>query len=64
MERRAATPGTARGLPFKDTANTDVIFHRGQVLATWYLCGQPMALDPLSLETLGAETSWARCAAT
>ena len=26
------------------------------MLATWYLCGQPMAMDPLSLETLGAET--------
>ncbi len=46
---------TARGLPFKDTANTDLTYHRGRVLATWYLCGQPMAMDPLSLETLGAE---------
>jgi carotenoid cleavage dioxygenase-like enzyme len=48
--------GTARGLPFKDSANTDLIHHDGKVLATWYLCGQPMGLDPLSLETLGAET--------
>ncbi len=48
--------GTARGLPVKDSANTDLVHHRGKVLATWYLCGQPMALDPLSLETLGAET--------
>lgn len=47
--------GTARGLPFKDTANTDLIYHDGRVLATWYLCGQPMSLDPLSLETIGAE---------
>jgi len=35
---------------------TDLVHHDGKVLATWYLCGQPMALDPLSLETLGAET--------
>jgi hypothetical protein len=34
----------------------DLVHHDGKVLATWYLCGQPMALDPLSLETLGAET--------
>ena len=57
MENPAGNPvGTARGLPLKDTANTDLIHHDGKVLATWYLCGQPMALDPLSLETLGAET--------
>ncbi len=57
IENPAGNPrGTARGLPFKDTANTDLTFHRGRVLATWYLCGAPMAMDPLSLETLGAET--------
>lgn len=57
MENPRANPaGTARGLPFKDSANTDLVQHRGRVLATWYLCGQPMSLDPLSLETLGAET--------
>ncbi len=56
MESPRGNPtGTARGLPFKDTANTDLIYHRGRVLATWYLCGRPMGLDPLSLETLGAE---------
>ena len=57
MESPRGNPvGTARGLPFKDTANTDLVHHDGKVLATWYLCGQPMSLDPLSLETLGAET--------
>jgi carotenoid cleavage dioxygenase-like enzyme len=57
MENPAHNPiGTTRGLPFKDSANTDLIHHKGKVLATWYLCGQPMALDPLSLESLGAET--------
>ncbi|WP_157245681.1 carotenoid oxygenase family protein [Nonomuraea typhae] len=57
MESPKANPfGNARGLPFKDTANTDLIFHRGRVLASWYLCGSPYRLDPLSLETLGAET--------
>ncbi len=57
MESPAGNPiGTSRGLPLKDSANTDLIHHDGKVLATWYLCGQPMSLDPLSLETLGAET--------
>ncbi|MFI7131138.1 carotenoid oxygenase family protein [Nonomuraea sp. NPDC050153] len=57
MENPKANPfGNARGLPFKDTANTDLIFHRGRVLASWYLCGSPYGLDPLSLETLGADT--------
>jgi carotenoid cleavage dioxygenase-like enzyme len=57
MECPAGNPvGTGRGLPFKDSANTDLIHFDGKVLATWYLCGRPMALDPLSLESLGAET--------
>ncbi|MBW0088468.1 carotenoid oxygenase family protein [Pseudonocardia sp. KRD-184] len=57
MESPRGNPvGTARGLPFKDSANTDLVHHDGRVLATWYLCGQPMSLDPLSLETIGAET--------
>ncbi|MCT9928945.1 carotenoid oxygenase family protein [Planotetraspora sp. A-T 1434] len=57
MESPKGNPfGNTRGLNLKDSANTDVIFHRGKVLATWYLCGSPYGLDPLSLETLGAET--------
>ena len=56
MENPKGNPfGNAHGLGLKDNANTDVIFHRGRVLATWYLCGSPYGLDPLSLETLGAE---------
>lgn len=47
--------GNGHGLGIKDSANTDLIHHRGKVLATWYLCGSPLAVDPLSLETLGAE---------
>jgi carotenoid cleavage dioxygenase len=56
MEHPGGNPrGNSRGLPFKDSANTDVVFHNGRVLATWYLCGQPYALDPLSVETIGVE---------
>lgn len=39
----------------KDTANTDILFHRGYALALWYQCGLPYRLDPHTLETLGVE---------
>ncbi|WP_370947624.1 carotenoid oxygenase family protein [Amycolatopsis sp. cg5] len=47
--------GNHHGLGLKDNANTDLVFHRGKLLATWYMCGSPYSIDPLSLETLGAE---------
>lgn len=37
----------------KDTANTDLIWHAGDLLALWYLCGDPYRLDPHTLETRG-----------
>jgi carotenoid cleavage dioxygenase-like enzyme len=43
------------GEPEKDTANTDVIFHNERLLALWYRAGKPYALDPVTLETLGAQ---------
>jgi carotenoid cleavage dioxygenase len=56
MENPAENPfGNHHGLNLKDNANTDLVFHRGRVLATWYLCGSPYAIDPLSLETMGVE---------
>ena len=56
MENPAGNPwGNHHGLGIKDSANTDVIYHRGKVLATWYLCGSPYGIDPLSLETIGAQ---------
>lgn len=39
----------------KDTANTDVLFHRDRLLALWYRSGSPYALDPVTLETIGTE---------
>ena len=44
-----------RDMPIKDTANTDLIFHNGNLLALWYLAGQPYKLDPRTLETVGPE---------
>lgn len=42
--------------PEPDTANTDLIWHNGRFYALWYLGGQPYDVDPVSLETRGAET--------
>ena len=48
--RSARTPPAT---PEKDTANTDLVFHRDRLLALWYRAGKPYALDPVTLETLG-----------
>lgn len=47
--------GTAWGADrwLKDTANTDVVFHNGKAVASFYQCGDPYLLDPVTLETLG-----------
>ncbi|MFO0662196.1 MAG: carotenoid oxygenase family protein [Polyangiaceae bacterium] len=42
-----------KGIPYKDTANTDVLFHAGELQALWYICGAPYRVDPVSLETRG-----------
>ena len=47
--------GNPKDAPEKDTANTDVIFHNDHLLALWYRAGKPYAIDPITLETLGAE---------
>lgn len=39
-------------VPIKDTANTDLTWHNGQLIASWWLSGLPYALTP-ELETLG-----------
>ncbi|MCB2109028.1 MAG: carotenoid oxygenase family protein [Rhodobacteraceae bacterium] len=44
------------GGPLKDTANTDLVYFNGRVLALWYHTGQPYAVDPVSLATKGRET--------
>ncbi|GAA3038017.1 carotenoid oxygenase family protein [Actinokineospora globicatena] len=42
----------ARGR-MKDAASTDVVVHAGVALATFYQCGEPYRIDPLTLDTLG-----------
>ncbi len=44
------------GGPFKDTANTDLVFHAGQLLAVWWLGGDPHVVRLPDLETLGVQT--------
>ena len=46
---RADTPDA----PLKNTANTDVKYHAGRLIAMWYRSGMPYAVDPETLETLG-----------
>ena len=42
----------ARG-DMKDASSTDVIFSGGEILSTFYMCGEGYRLDPYTLETLG-----------
>lgn len=44
-----------RRVHYKDTANTDVVFHNGKLLALWYISGQPVAVDAATLETIRTE---------
>jgi carotenoid cleavage dioxygenase-like enzyme len=37
----------------KDTANTDMVGHRGRALALWYMSGDAYEIDPITLDTLG-----------
>ena len=53
FQRAQDRPG--RKTVYKDTANTDVIAHAGKLLALWYVSGQPVAVDPETLETIRIE---------
>ena len=54
-ESRANNPDDGERRRLKDTANTDVMFHNGNLVALWYLAGEPYSIDPLTLETLGTQ---------
>lgn len=40
-------------MPVKDTSNTDVVLHAGNIVTMWYLSGDPYLVDPITLETKG-----------
>lgn len=44
----------------KDNAGTDVMCHTGKLIATMSQGSEPWRLDPITLETLGPDTNWAR----
>jgi carotenoid cleavage dioxygenase-like enzyme len=41
---------------YKDTANTDLVFHNGSLMALWYISGTPVRVDPRTLATIGNES--------
>ena len=41
--------------PDKNTANTDLVYFNGELLATWWLAGTPYALNLDTLETKGSK---------
>jgi carotenoid cleavage dioxygenase len=45
-----------RTVNYRDTANTDLVFHGGRLLALWYISGQPVAVDAQTLETIRTES--------
>ncbi|GJL93062.1 carotenoid oxygenase family protein [Hyphococcus sp.] len=45
-----------RKVNYRDTANTDLVYHNGKLLALWYISGQPVAVDAQTLETIRTET--------
>ena len=55
MEHPKGNPDLGLRLPLKDSANTDLVFFRHRLLALWYLAGEPYAIDPLTLDTIGAD---------
>ena len=51
---------TLKGRPdkrLKDTANTDMVGHRGRALALWYMSGDAYEIDPITLKTLGKSSA-------
>lgn len=55
---KSERPGRCAHPYIKDSSSTDVIVHAGQILSTFWQCGEGYRLDPETLETLGIE-GWA-----
>ncbi len=55
--RKSKRPGWGAQEHLKDSSSTDVVFHNGEILSTFWQCGEGYRLDPYTLETLGTE-SW------
>lgn len=55
METPVKNPRLNIHVPLKDSSNTDVVYHNNRLITTWYLAGEPYAVDPHTLETIGKE---------
>ena len=54
-DHRAVRPTTRPASPRRTPPTPTLVFHNERLLALWYRAGKPYALDPVTLETLGAE---------
>lgn len=52
---KSTRPGWGAQGWLKDSSSTDVIVHAGQILSTFYQCGEGYRLDPLTMEQSGTE---------
>ncbi|MGP1283941.1 MAG: carotenoid oxygenase family protein, partial [Parasphingopyxis sp.] len=50
---RSERPGWGAQGSLKDSSSTDVVIHAGNVVSTFYQCGEPYLLDPVTLEDRG-----------
>lgn len=48
-------PGWGAHERIKDASSTDVVVHAGQILSTFYQCGEGYRLDPYTLDQFGTE---------
>jgi carotenoid cleavage dioxygenase len=55
--RKSTRPGWGAHGFIKDSSSTDVVVHAGQVLSTYYQCGEGYKLDPYTLEQ-GGTAGW------
>lgn len=49
-------PGSGSDFSIKDGTNTDVVWHNGALVTTFYQTGIPYRVNPVTLETEGPET--------
>ncbi len=52
---KSLRPGWGAQEWLKDSSSTDVVVHAGQILSTFYQCGEGYRLDPFTLEQFGTE---------
>lgn len=52
----SSPPGSGSDYSIKDASNTDVVWHNGALLTTFYQTGIPHRVNPVTLETEGQET--------